>query len=131
MQRKLLPALYIDLVIPLLCCLLLPKIAMNAQLKYMDSFLYEDLKKTSIFNSVIFGIAIYIACFVFMKLLDTIYLNIVLSVAIIFFLFWQLMPLSGNLYQYSFNYIKVLIGIYLSAMAVNSFYLLRHKIKKD
>ena len=127
MQRKLLPILYVNFIIPLLCCILLPKIAMNAQLKYVDSLLYEDLQKASIFNSMIFGIAIYILCFVFIKLLNTLYLNIILSLAIIYFLFWQLSPLSGDYYQFSFNYINVLIGIYISSLIVNSYYLLRYK----
>ncbi len=131
MKRKLLPFLYVDFVIPLLCCILLPSIATKAKLKFIDNFIYKDVQKASTFNSVIFGIAVYILCFIFIKLLNTLYLNIIVSFAIIFFLSWQLIPLKVDFYKFSFNYVNALIGIYLSAMTVNSYYLLKSNKKHN
>lgn len=126
MQRKILPFLYVDIVMPLLCCILLPSIAAKAKLKFIDNLIYKDIQKASIFNSIIFGIATYILCFIFIKLLNTLYLNIIVSFAIIFFLSWQFMPLVADFYRFSFNYVNALLGIYLSAMMVNSYYLLKN-----
>ena len=131
MQRKLLPFLYVDFIMPLLCCIFLPIIAAKAKSKFNDSFIYKDVQNASIFNSIIFGIATYILCFIFIKLLNTLYLNIIVSLAIVFFLSWQLIPIRADFYKFSFNYVNALIGVYLSALIVNSYYLFANKRKHD